>query len=151
MRSEILAQELKEKREKKRLERRRQLNRKHQRAWYKRQKLQKRQQEAAVPKHPTLSDAEIAAVEEVAGLNGGLQAAKLDTTSPTAPAAARSQAPIMDAGKKPAPDCLATLEEFEQRTTAHLKELEVLKYGPTGPEPKPRIPPPFALPNGIIL
>lgn len=149
MRSDILAQELKERRDKKRLERKRRLNRKNQRAWYKRQKLKL---EAILgPLHPTLDRENTLAVEEAARIDGVLRPSPQTAIRPAVVIQpAQQPAPSADEEKRPAPDCLAAMREHEERVAPQIKALEVLKYGQPQPEETPRDERPFDL-GGIIL
>src|SRR5690348_4540285 len=142
MRSDILAQELRERRDKKRLERKRRQNAKNQRAWYKRQKA--KQAIINTPLHPTLSREETLAVEEAAKIDGVLRPSPQSVIQP-----AVVPTDVIRPEARPAPDCVAAMLEHDRRLAPHLEELKILKYGQPQQEQKISVPAPFDLPNGI--
>lgn len=150
MRSDILAQELRERREKKRLERKRRQNAKNQRAWYKRQKA--KQATLNTPLHPTLGREECLAVEGAAKIDGVLRPSPQTAIQPAVVLQpAQQPAPTAAQEKRPAPDCLAAMREHEERVAPQIKALEVLKFGEPQPDQKISVPAPFDTFHGIIL
>lgn len=121
MRSDILAEELRQRREAKRLKHRRALNRKHSRAFRKRQK------------------AKLAIVKQEQERAESLAVLAIETRAYVAAHPERKQ---------------LTQEEwleYSHKETARSLALYDTPVKDKPPEPKRRIPPPFDLPNGIIL